>query len=100
MQLTVLAVFCMTELWKDLSACRLSTRLRLSTVIALATTPAHCSVPCIATGRSTLPASVDLTRKVRTSTASRPLQHSSRYRAHTRGLTCMNPRSYVAEASV
>ena len=53
-RLTVLAIFANTLSWKDVRACRLSSWLLPPADIALATTPAHCSVPCVATGRSTL----------------------------------------------
>ena len=73
LQLTVLDIFDVTESWKDLSACRLSDWLRPFTVMAFATTPAHCSVPCVATGRSTS-ATADTARRARTA---RHLQHST-----------------------
>ena len=72
-QHTVLAIFDVTEDWKDLKACRLSDWLRPPVVMAFATTPAHCSVPCVATGRSTS-ATADTARRAR---AARHLQHST-----------------------
>ena len=78
-QLTVFPILFATELWKDLSACRLSAWLRPFTVIAFATTPAHCSVPCVATGRSTSLATADTTRRARTSAEPRHLQYSTTY---------------------
>ncbi len=73
-RLTVWPILSLTEDWKDLSACMLSDWLRPPTVIALATTPAHCSVPCVATGRSTLSATADTARRAR---VARHLQHST-----------------------
>ena len=73
-RLTVWPILSLTEDWKDLSACMLSDWLRPPAVIALATTPAHCSVPCVATGRSMLSATADTARRAR---VARHLQHST-----------------------
>jgi len=71
---TVFPIFCMTRSWNDCMACMLSAWLLPPMVIAFATTPAHCSVPCVATGKSTPSAMADTTRRASTGTAARHLQ--------------------------
>ena len=57
-RLTVLAILAVTAVLKAWRACRLSPWAMPPAVIALATTPAHCSVPWVATGSSRSPAAV------------------------------------------
>ena len=76
--LTVLATFAKTLSWKDCSACRLSPWFFPPADMALARTPAHCSVPCVATGRSTLSSALTAAAsKASNGSAAMHLQHDA-----------------------
>ena len=60
LKLTVLAILAKTLSWNDWRACRLASWSRPPIVIALASTPDHCAVPCVATGRSTVSATTEM----------------------------------------